>query len=85
MYRSTFSWPWDKSEVSGQLHVLLLYSPPPPQYPLDRKVGGPQNRDPSVVQSLASRYTDCGNTASIVNLKSTDISEENIAYVFRVE
>jgi hypothetical protein len=67
IYRSTFSWPRRKLEVSSQLHG------PRPLYPLDRRLGEPQNRsgrngeekilyldsnsDPLVIQPIVSRYT----------------------------
>jgi hypothetical protein len=72
MYRSTFSWPRHYLEVSGQLHAPAALLPG--EYPLDRRLGGPQSRsgrrgeysgpyrdsnsDPSVVQPVASRYTE---------------------------
>jgi hypothetical protein len=59
--------------VSGQLHAPAALLPrKEPPVPLDRRLGGPQSRsgrrgeekifeldsDPSVVQPVASRYTD---------------------------
>jgi hypothetical protein len=42
MYRSMYSQPW---QVSGQLHglVALPQGNSPPNYQLDRMLGGPQN------------------------------------------
>jgi hypothetical protein len=62
-------------EVSGQLHApSALFLGKDRGYPLDRRLGGPQNlsgrdgeeknftptlnSDPSVVQLIASRYSD---------------------------
>jgi hypothetical protein len=73
MYRSTFSWPRHLLEVIGQLHAPAALPPrKSPQYPLDRRLGGPQswwrrenswpyrdsNSDSSVSQPVVSRYTD---------------------------
>jgi hypothetical protein len=45
MYRSTFSWPRHKLEVSRQLHAPAALPPGKgPRYPLDRRLGGPQSR-----------------------------------------
>jgi hypothetical protein len=43
IYRSTFSWPRYYLEVSGQLKAAST-SPPgnSPRYPIDRRLGGPQ-------------------------------------------
>jgi hypothetical protein len=45
MYRSTFSWPQHKLEVSGQPHTQPLYPQgKSPWYPLCRRLGGPKSR-----------------------------------------
>jgi hypothetical protein len=57
--------------VSGQLHAPAAVPPGMTQYPLYRRLGGPQGRsgqvlkitppsefDPRTVQLVASRYTD---------------------------
>jgi hypothetical protein len=45
MYRSTFSWPRHKLEVSGQLHAPAALPPgKSPWYPFYRRLGGPQSR-----------------------------------------
>jgi hypothetical protein len=73
MYRSTSSWPRHQLEVSDQLHGSAALAPGErPRYQLDRRLGGPQSRSgrenswpyrgsnchPSIVQPVASRYTD---------------------------
>jgi hypothetical protein len=62
-------------EVSGQIHAPAALLPgKEPQYPLGRRLGGPQSRsgrrgknstpyrdknyDPSIVQRVAGRYSD---------------------------
>jgi hypothetical protein len=69
MYRPTFSWPRHELEAIGQLHTPAAL----PQYPLDRRLGGPQSRFGRCVQEknlvpagirtpalqlVARRYTD---------------------------
>jgi hypothetical protein len=57
--------------VRGQPHAPVTLSPGKTQYPLYRRLGGPQDRsgqvrkislplgfDPRTVQAVASRYTD---------------------------
>ena len=64
--------------VSDQHHALAALPPGKKQYPLYRRLGGPQGRsgrvrkilsppgfDPRTVQSVASRYTDCAIPARI--------------------
>jgi hypothetical protein len=55
--------------MSGQFHAPAAL---PPKYPLDSRLGGLQswsglyrhsNSDPSVIQPIASRYTDCAIAA----------------------
>ena len=58
--------------VGGQHHGLATLPPEKTQYPLYRRLGGPQGRsgwvqkishplefDPQTVQPIVSRYTDC--------------------------
>jgi hypothetical protein len=76
--RSILSWPRHKLEVSGQLHAPAALSPgKEPPVPI-----GPQSRsgrrrekflpyrdsnsNPSVVQPVASRYTDCAIPAPVL-------------------
>jgi hypothetical protein len=46
IYRSTFSWIWHYFEVSSQLHAQAALPPGggKPRYPLNRRLGTPQNR-----------------------------------------
>jgi hypothetical protein len=71
MYRSTFSWPRHKLEVSGELRAPAAL-PPGKEPPLEGWVGPRAGLDdlenflsyrdskshPSVVQAVVSRYTD---------------------------
>jgi len=58
--------------VGGQCHALAAFPPGKTQYPLYKRLGGPQGLsgwvriaspppgfDPRTVQPIASRYTDC--------------------------
>jgi hypothetical protein len=45
LYRSTFSWPRNYLDVTGQLHAPAALPPgKETRYPLDRRLGGPQSR-----------------------------------------
>jgi hypothetical protein len=70
-YSSTLSLTSVEDGVSGQLHGPAVLPPGNAQYPLYRRLGGPQGRsgrlwkispppgyDPLTVQPVASRYTD---------------------------
>ena len=65
--------------VGGQRHTLAALPPGKTQYPLCRRLGGPQGRsgrvlkipsplgfDPQTAQPVASRYTDWAIPASII-------------------
>jgi hypothetical protein len=77
MYRSTFSWPRHQLEASGQLHAPSALpqgkaSPVPIGYEAEwtqEKILAPtgtRTPDSSVVQPVASRYTDCAILALYV-------------------
>ena len=71
MYSSTVSLTSALDGVGGQLHAPAALPPEKSQYPLYRRLGGPQGRsgrvrkispppglDPRTVLPVASRYTD---------------------------
>ena len=70
--------------VGGQRHAPAALLPGKTQYPLYRRLGGPQGRsvwvqkispppgfDPRTDQPVASRYTDCALLAHISNTLAT--------------
>jgi hypothetical protein len=68
MYRSTFSWPRHLLEVNGQLHApaALLWRKSP-RFPLDKRLGGPQNRSGRRrEEKILAPYRDSNSGSSFV-------------------
>jgi hypothetical protein len=72
--------------VGGQRHAPAALSPGMTQYPLYRRLGGPQGRsgrvlkispppefDPRIVQLVASRYTDYAIPVHLWNRNGTKV------------
>jgi hypothetical protein len=67
MYRSTFSWPQNYLDVSGQLHApTALTLGKGPQYPLDRRLVGLQSRSGELGEQKIFYLTGDSNSDLLV-------------------
>jgi hypothetical protein len=90
MYRSTFSWPRQKLEVSGQLHAPAALPPgKSPRYQFYRRLGGPQSRSGRYGEvKIFLPYRDSNSApllvavVIIININTQNREYENIRFIY---